>query len=299
MNRMRRWLALLLALLLPAGLSAASAEPAVPKVMATMFPVYDIVRAIGGEQAEAAMLMPVGVVCHTFEPTPADILAIGAADLFVYTGPAMEPWAQRLLDGLIDPAFVVLDVSAGVPMSASQDAGDDAAQIWTDPQRMKVMAQSVLEALCALNPEQEAGYRANAQEYLEALDSLDADIRAVVEQAGQKALAFGGRFAMHYFMERYGLTAISAYENCANQAEPSVRQLLDMIEQIRQTGLSVVYYEELADPKVARTLSQETGAELLLMHSCHNVSRKEWEDGETYVSLMRKNLENLKKGLGI
>ncbi len=148
-------------------------------------------------------------------------------------------------------------------------------------------------------PENEAAYRANAQAYIAQLDALDADIRAAVEQAKQKDVAFGGRYAMYYFFERYGLTAVSAYENCASQAEPSVRRIMDMIGEIKEKGLSVVYYEELSDPKVARTISQETGADLLLMHPCHNVSREEWDAGETYVSLMRKNLENLKKGLGI
>ena len=298
---MRRWVALLLALFGTCGPAAAAAEPeeAVPKVIATMFPVYDIARAIGGERVEVTMLMPIGVECHSFEPTPADILAIGAADLFVYTGPAMEPWAQRLLEGLIEPQFEVLDVSVRVPTTGSAEEGGGPAQIWTDPQRMKIMAQTFYAALSALMPENEAEYRANAQAYLAELDALDADIRAIVERAKQKDVAFGGRYAMHYFLERYGLNAISAYENCTSQTEPGVRQLMDMIEEIKEKGLSVVYYEELADPKVARTIGQETGAELLLMHTCHNVSRQEWDAGETYVSLMRKNLENLKKGLNL
>ncbi|HML48286.1 MAG TPA: metal ABC transporter substrate-binding protein, partial [Clostridia bacterium] len=144
---MQRWVALLLALLCICGLSAASAEPNRLKVIATMFPVYDIARAIGGERADVTMLMPIGMECHNFEPTPSDILEINKADLFAYTGPAMEPWAQRILDGQIDPKFEVLDVSAGVPVNVAGEDGGGPAQIWTDPQRMKIMAQTFCEAL--------------------------------------------------------------------------------------------------------------------------------------------------------
>jgi zinc transport system substrate-binding protein len=71
-----------------------------------------------------------------------------------------------------------------------------------------------------------------------------------------------------------------------------------MIDGMRAEGAPVIFYEELADPKIARTISEATGAEMLLLHSCHNLSEKEMSSGETYITLMRQNLENLKKALG-
>lgn len=118
-----------------------------------------------------------------------------------------------------------------------------------------------------------------------------------MSQAKRRELVFGGRFAFHYFTAEYGLTAYSAYDSCSEETEPSAKAVSEVIGRVREDHLPVVYYEELTEPKVARSIAQETGAKLLLLHSCHNLSKDELAAGESYLSLMKQNAQNLREGL--
>ena len=137
----------------------------------------------------------------------------------------------------------------------------------------------------------------SAAEYKERLDALDERFSEVVETGKRREIVFGGRFALHYFAERYGLTCISAFDSCSGETEPSAGAVAQIIRAIETDGVPVIYYEELTDPKVARSIAEETGAKPLLLHSCHNVSREELQNGATYLSLMEQNVENLREGL--
>ena len=118
---MRRLIALFLAMaLLVSGCSGAEMSEEKPdgriQIVATLFPQYDFARQIAGTFAEVTLLLPPGVESHSFEPTPADIIRINNADLFIYTGPEMEPWAEKLIDGL-EGNPTVLDISQNIPLS--------------------------------------------------------------------------------------------------------------------------------------------------------------------------------------
>ncbi|WP_281178940.1 metal ABC transporter substrate-binding protein [endosymbiont 'TC1' of Trimyema compressum] len=108
---------------------------------------------------------------------------------------------------------------------------------------------------------------------------------------------FGGRFALAYFTAEYGLEAHSAYANCSEETEPSVQDMSTMIDEMKAEGIPVVYYEELTEPKVAQTISDATGAQMLMFHTCHNVSLDDFQRGITYFEIMYRNAEHLKQGL--
>jgi zinc transport system substrate-binding protein len=245
------------------------------------------------------------VESHAFEPTPSDIVAINEADVFIYTGEYMEPWAARIAESLEGDALVS-DVSKGIELDSEEhdDAGGEARavpydpHIWTDPVRAEAMARNVEKALCEADPENAEYYRANADAYIKELEALDSDLAQTVKNSAGKKIWFGGRFAMNYFAERYGIECEAAFDSCSAESEPSAQRIATMIDGMRAEGAPVIFYEELADPKIARTISEATGAEMLLLHSCHNLSEKEMSSGETYITLMRQNLENLKKALG-
>ena len=310
---MKRLIALLCLLLLPmvdlTGCQEVPSDKETIDVVATLFPQYDFARRIAGERAQVTLLLPPGVESHSFDPTPADIVAVQKADLFLYTGPQMETWAQGLISSLTGDTEVV-DLSQGIALSALEETAEESdgdehshehlvdPHIWTSPRNARKMATSIRDALCKADPQGAEIYRTNAQEYLDELENLDADFRAVVENCERRTLAFSGRFALHYFAEEYGLDCVAALESCSGESEPSAQSGARAISVIREQGLPVVYYEELSDPKVGRSIASETGAQLLLFHSCHNLSQEEFERGETYLSLMRQNAEHLKVGLG-
>lgn len=169
--------------------------------------------------------------------------------------------------------------------------------IWTNPVMAKKMVDNIAASLCYVDPENASYYKENAESYKEKLSELDAEFREIVDNGSRNKIYFGERFALYYFTEEYGLEYKSAYDNCSSETEPSARDIAQIIDEINEYNIPVVYYQELTDPKVSRSISEDTGVEILLFHSCHNVSKEDFKNGITYLEIMKQNAENLKKGL--
>ena len=169
--------------------------------------------------------------------------------------------------------------------------------IWTSPVYAMQMVENIVEALVAEDPQHESEYRQRADEYIAKLKEVDSAFRQVSESAQHRTIFFGGRFAMTYFVREYGFACVSAYHDCSAESEPSISSVMKMIDEIKASGAKAVFYEELVDPKVARTIAEETQVKLLLLHSAHNVSREEYENGVTYLDIMWQNVKNLEEGL--
>lgn len=275
-------------------------------VVATIFPQFDFARAVAGDRAEVALLLPPGTESHTYEPSPAEITRIGGARVFLYTGAGMEPWAERLTTGFKKGEKpLTVDVSQGVELlggthgyhAHESEAVISDPHIWTDPGNAMTMTKNILLAMVAVDPAGEAVYRENAKNYLAGLVSLDRDIKDAAAAAKKREIVLGGRNAMRYFLKRYGITAYSAFDSCSAGQEPSVKIMAELKDMIKKKEINAIYYEELSEPRTARALAEGTGAKLLLLHSLHNLSKEEFDAGETYISLMRRNLEYLKEGL--
>lgn len=286
------------------------------QVVATLFPQYDFARQIAGDRAEVILLLPPGVESHSFEPRPSDIIKINESELFIYTGEYMEPWSQKIINSMKDSGSrsMILDMSHGIELvkneeieAAHHQEGDaeEAAEhehlydphIWTDPINAKVMAANISDALCSIDPANADYYKENAAKYYAELDALDAEFKNIVSSGNRDEIIFGSRFALYYFTKRYGLSYQSAFDSCSSETEPSARTVAGLIEEINKKQIPAIYFAEMEEPKVAESIGAETGAKLLLFHSCHNVTKEEWKAGATYLSLMKQNAENLKEGL--
>lgn len=299
---MKRILLFFLPCLLLFGCTPETPETAELKIVATLFPQYDFAREICGDKAEVSLLLPPGTDSHSYDPAPKDVLLLQNADLILYTGSAMEPWADKLLKNT--PSHVT-DVSEGIPLLSGDhiheshvhekaENGTD-PHIWTNPQNAILMAENIFNAVSLLDPENRDYYQKNLAAYTDKLSALDMAFETLVATSEKKHIIFGGHFAMRYFTERYGLTYTAAFDACGGEAEPSPALLMQIMDTIKKENLGAVYYEELSTPKTAHLIAEETGALPLLLHSCHTLSKDEMN--ETYLSLMQKNLENLKIGL--
>lgn len=272
------------------------------QIVATLFPQYDFARILCGDKAEVTLLLPLGTDSHSFEPTPQDMIRVSDADLFLYTGDTMEPWVAGLAR---NASGMVVDVSEGVALldggdihstsSHSHHEADTDPHIWTNPQNAVIMVKTICDALCALDMDNAPFYKENAERYTKELLALDAEIEEVVKAGKRQKIIFGGHFAMRYFTHRYGLEYETAFDACNGETEPSPAVLAHIIETMQNDTIPAVYYEELSTPRTAAIIAEETGAQMLLLHSCHNLAPE--ENGETYLSLMRKNMENIKIGL--
>jgi zinc transport system substrate-binding protein len=291
-----------------------------PQLVATLFPQYDFVREIAGDLVEVSLLLPPGVESHSYEPTPKDIAGIMEADAFLYTGEVMEPWATKIIGNLGEKPVKIVDLSQGVTLLASthneeghehaeeehEDEEDEAAHeegaydphIWLDPNNAKIMVSTLLETLIEIDPENEAVFKKNAEAYLAELTALDLAFRDLFAKSETQTIYYGGHFVFGYFAKTYGLTTVSPYDGFSPDAEPTPKRIADLIDAMDQAKFKVIYYEELVDPKIARLVSEETGAEMVLLHGAHNLSKEELESGVGYLELMQQNIDKLKLGMG-
>lgn len=280
-------------------------------ITATLFPQYDFAREIGGERVHATLLLPPGMEAHSFEPTPQDIVSLSKSDILLYTGEVMEPWAANIVENLKSQGVIVVDLSEDIPMLELEDNVDDHdddehgdgdhsvdPHYWTDPNMAVIMVERINAALYEADPENARYYSENTGLLKGKLIKLDQDIRTVVDNSKTSTILSGGHFAFGYFAHRYGLEHMSPYEGFSPNAEPSSKSIASLMETVASTNAQAIFYEELADPKVARVIAEETGVQILLLHGIHNVSLKDLESGKGYIDFMYANLENLKIGLG-
>ena len=277
-------------------------------IVATLFPQYDFAKQIGGDKVDVSLLLTPGTETHTYEPTPQDIIKINNADLYLYTGKYMEPWSDRIANG-VDSDTKIVDVSTNVNLIESEhnEHEEDVDQeghshgydphIWLDPDRAIVMVNNIADALISVDGENTEYYRANADRYIAEIQNLDSDINKTIGGAKSKKIAFGGTFAYAYFINKYNLEYVSAYDSCGEDTEPSVTNIKKVIDYMKENSINVIFYQEMSSGKIADAIAKETGAEKLVFHTVHNATLDEINRGETYVTIMRKNLENLKIAL--
>jgi len=286
------------------------------KVVTTLFPMYDFSRAIGGGYAEITLLLPPGMEPHSFEPRPADMAKLAEADIFIYTNPFMEPWAENVLKGLEGRRPLVVNAGRGVTFSRRSDGrrdnlkgsnrgdhdhGHEAAagadpHIWLDFENARMMIDNIASAFIDTDRSNGDIYRQNAEAYKRRLDVLDRQYRDALSGCRTRLLVNGGHFTFGYLADRYGLTYMAAY-GVSPDAEPTARTLAHISDMVKENNLSYIFSEELMTPRTAETIARETGASILTLHGAHNISREEFAGGATFIDLMEKNLEHLVKGL--
>ena len=285
------------------------------KVIATLFPQYDFAKQIGGDKVEVSLLLTPGTETHTYEPTPQDIINVNKADLYIYTGKYMEPWSDKIANSITSNTQV-LDASKNINLineeqfekehdtiDNNEEESDNShhheydPHIWLNPQNAIGMVKNIEEELCNIDPQNKEYYQKNAENYIKQLTNLDNEIETTIRESQKNKIAFGGTFAYAYFIQRYNLQYVSAYDSCGENSEPSVTKVKEVIDYMKENNINVIFYQELSAGKIADTISKETGATKLVFHTIHNASQEEINNGETYISLMQKNLQNLKQAL--
>jgi len=272
------------------------------KIIATLFPVYDMAKYIAGDKADVVLLLPPGVETHSFEPKPSDVIKINEADIFIYTGKFMEPWAEDIINGLDGRKVEVVDSSVGAKMiqavfhDADEPEGSADPHIWLDFDNAKIMAENIANGLIEKDLENKELYQKNLESYKNELENIDSEYRTSLSVCKVKEIVYAGHYAFGYLASRYGLKYLSA-QGVSPDSEPTAQDLANLINQIRKDNISYVFYEELSSPKIAQTIAGETNAKLLLLNAAHNLSKQDMENGLTFFQILRNDLFNLKIGL--
>ena len=282
--------------------AAATAEGGLT-VVATDFPCYDFARQVLGDAGEAVMLIHPGTEVHAYDPSPSDILRIGQADLFVYIGGEGDAWVDSILSGFDGEGPAALRMMDSVsPLEEEGEQGAHAQpeydeHIWTSPKNAMLMVRALAEALAEADPENAEAYASRADGYCGEIAALDAAFESVVSEGKRREVVFADRFPFLYFARSYGLDYAAAFSSCTADTEPTPQIIMSLIQRIERDGIPAVYTIEMSTQSVARTVAEETGARILTMHSAQTVTQAEFDAGETYVSLMWKNVEALREGL--
>lgn len=272
-------------------------------VVTTLFPLYDMAKNIGADKAEVSLLLPPGVEAHTFEPKPSDIVRINEADVFVYTGKFMEPWAEDVIKGVVNKNLIVVDTSKGTKMIPSvfhdedEPAGSLDPHIWLYFDNAKIMVNNITGALIAKDPIDKAYYEQKAHDYNNKLTELDASFKTILNACKSKEIIYCGHYAFGYLASRYGLKYLAA-QGVSPDSEPTANDLAKLVEQIKKDKIQYVFYEELTSQKIAETIANETNAKMLLLNAAHNLTKDQFERGVSFFEILNADLENLKIGLG-
>lgn len=273
-----------------------------PRVIVTLFPLYDFARAVAGNHADVSMLLSPGMEPHAYEPSPSDVTGIMEASMFVYTGAAMEPWAERILKSAPNPRRLVVDTSGGIRLMAEgahdghhHEHGWD-PHIWLDFENARKMVNSIAEGFAKIDQPNAQLYKDNMSIYNKQLEELDAAYQKGLAHCATRELIHGGHYAFGYMAHRYRLDYHAAY-GFSPEAEPSPNTMVALTKRVKASGGRAVFYEELVLPKTAQAIAGEAGVPLLPLNAAHNVTRKQMARGVTFIGLMRENLENLRTGL--
>ena len=330
---MKRIITLFLTLALALSLAACAApgekaDDGRLQIVATLFPYYDFARAIAGDRADVTLLLSPGREAHSFEPTPLDAVTISEADVFLYNGGEGEYWVEEMLDAAGEHIAVkarMMDYvdALGEEFSEGMQGADEHGHdhdhddhdhdheedehdsdkveydehIWTSPKNAAILCRAVCEAICKADPANEDFYRANCDDYCAQIEALDARFADLCESAPRKLLIFADRFPMLYFCREYGLDYRAAFHGCSGDTEPSLATIKYLIDKVEDENIPVVYTIDFGTKKVAAVVSECTGAAIETIYSMQTVSRADFDAGETYLTLMERNFEALRKGL--
>ena len=339
------------------------------KVAVTLFPYYDFVRQIAGDQVDLQMVIPAGMDSHSFEPTPADIRTIQHADVLISNGGTMEHWLDETLAALDTTSMTIVTMTDYVDtveeeiVEGMEDADHDhdhahvhaaddhdhsnetpeehaahahevddydhsgetpeehAAHaheaddhdyvdhdgheeeieydehIWTSPVNAMKLVDVIGDTLAQADPVHADIYHQGAASYKKELEEIDAGFREVCANRKRNMIVMGDKFPFRYLADEYQLDYRAAFSGCSSDTEPSAKTIAYLIDKVKEEQIPAVYYLELSSHRVAEIIGEETGAEPLLLHSCHNVTRAQFDAGITYAGLMRQNIENLRKGI--
>lgn len=304
---MKRLIAILLCLCLM--LCGCTAQPEKPhdetklQIVCTSFPAYDFAREIAGDRAELTLLIKPGSEVHSYEPTPKDMIRIQESDLFICNGGESEQWAKTLITPELNTIYMMdcvdtVEESADGIYNAEDGEPELDEHVWTSPLNAINISEEICNALCKLDTDNAEEYKMNFTAYKAQLMALDREFRQVIKNSGKHTLVFADRFPMRYFALEYGLDCYAALPGCSSETEPSAKTVAYLIDRVREDKIPAVLYMEFSNQKMADVICEDTGCKKLPFYSAHSVSAEQFEQGVSYLDLMRINLNSLKEALG-
>ena len=292
------------------------------KIVTTIFPEYDWVRQIAGDQIsnmELTMLLDNGVDLHSYQPTADDIMKISDCDIFVYVGGESDEWVEDALKEAVNKDMQVINLLEVLGDSVKTEEMVEGMQetehdhehdheheeeadehVWLSLKNAQTLSNAIASALETADPANKETYAANAASYVEKLAALDTQYQEAVNNASQKTLLFGDRFPFRYLVDDYGLSYYAAFAGCSAESEASFETISFLAQKVDELGLKNVLTIEKSDQKIAKTIIENTkdkNQNILTLDSMQSATSDDVANGTTYLSVMENNLSVLKEAL--
>lgn len=270
------------------------------KIVTSVFPVYDFAKNICGELADVSLLVPVGNDIHHFEPTPNDIIELSNSDLFIYIGGENESWISDIIKtaNVKNELSLISNfnlISLEINEHHKHEKYDE--HIWTSVKNSSKICDLIFNKISQIDSDNKSAYEKNLTTYKEKLNNLDNMFSEIVTNKKRNTVVFGDRFPFLYFVKDYGLNYHSAFPSCAEESEPSAATIANLLNILNEENIPSVFYIEFSNEKVADILCENSDRKKLLFHSCHSITKEDFQNGVGYIELMTKNAENLKEAL--
>mgnify|MGYP006069038471 CR=1 FL=1 len=292
-------------------------------IVTTIFPTYDFVRQIGGENVNVTMLLKPGEESHSYEPTPKDILNIQNSDLFIYVGGENDFWVDEILNSMGNnkpQTLKLLDITNTLEeeiVEGMEDNHDHSHEddhnhdhdhrhedevsidehVWTSPKNSILIVKEINKILSEKDEKNSNMYNVNAENYIKSLENLDQEFRQVVNNSKRKTILFGDRFPFIYFAKEYGIDYYAAFSGCSTETEASPKTITFLINKVKEEQIPVVFTIEFSNGKIADTIVEATNTKKMMLNSGHNLTKEQLESGVTFLSLMKENVDILREAL--
>ena len=303
------------------------------KVVTTIFPEYDITRAIAKDKVDLELMIKPGVDVHSFTPTPQDIKTVQNSDIFVYGGTEHDKWVENLTKSIDMKNKKVVKLVDGIQQLEEEsvdgmkhehhhddekedehnhdhkhekkdehDHKDESEKeldphYWTSPKNAIQMVKTITNALVEKDPDNAEFYKENAENYIKQLEGVDKELHDVVDNAKIKKVVIADRFPFRYLFKDLGLEYRALFSGCSVESTASAGQIKKMVDYVKENKIPVVYHIEMGKGELAETVAKNSGAKVKLLHSIHTVTKEDFDKGTTYIDLMKQNVEALKEGL--
>jgi len=293
-------------------------------IVTTIFPEYDWVMNILGERADKAevtMLLDNGVDLHSYQPTADDMLMIAGCDVFIYVGGESDGWVDDALKSESNPDRVVInlldvlgdsvkeeELVEGMQGEEEEEEGEEDEEegpeydehVWLSLKNASIICDAIEGALAGVDSEGASVYEKNCADYKAELSALDAEYAKAAESGKVKTILFGDRFPFRYMTDDYGLDYYAAFVGCSAETEASFETIIFLANKVDELGLSSIITIEKSDGRIAGTIRDNTSAKdqkILTLDSMQSVTSDDVVKGESYLSIMKSNLEVLKEAL--
>ena len=277
------------------------------QVAASFYPMAEFARNVAGDKVEVFVLVPDGAEAHDWEPSPSDLSRLGKAQVFVYNG-VVEPWAKQALTALSERKILAVQTGLGLYERAGETHeeehhhhdhgcahGKQDPHVWISPKKAIKQVERITAVLCEADAKNAKYYQDNSAKYVEQLKALDIQLTNLAKNAPRKVFVTA-HAAFGHLADDYGLKQL-AVNGLSPHAEPTPADLQRLIKVVQEENVRYVFFETLTDPKLAKLVADETGAEISVLDPLEGLNEEGRKNKLDYLQIMQRNIHNLQIAL--